>query len=460
MKIQQLIIKSIGIVADQKILINKPLLIFYGEVRAGKSTILNCVRWVCGGEFPSDIISHGQEEGSIELVFDGGSIKRSFYRAKNKETKARPLVYVKDGRPVDSPATALKALLNPFMIDQDHLVRMNELDRKRYFADLFGVDTKDLDVAIFNLEREASNLRAELKGYGKIDLTEHKRVDTQALKQQRQQIVDAASAGRQTLERELKIAEDGHATVVRGWEQECRANQSRRISRTARSTDISKWNDEIKELQIKIGKLQEQVKGAATWLEQNPAAEDAPEPAPLDTHELKSKIHALHSPDTTAIDAQLSDAAAANVRAEQYEANAAREAERKGKETTLEAKETDVRAKRAEKLTRLKTINENCRVPGLAFDDAGEFTYQGTSASMLSTSQLMMLSNALSDLYPPGLAISLIDRAESLGKSVFQLVDRAKAEQKVILATVVGERPATIPEDVGVWVVENGHIKG
>ena len=53
----------------------------------------------------------------------------------------------------------------------------------------------------------------------------------------------------------------------------------------------------------------------------------------------------------------------------------------------------------------------------------------------------------------------IIDRAESLGKSVFLLIDRAKEEEKIILATVVGERPAEVPAEVWVWIVEKGEIK-
>jgi hypothetical protein len=78
---------------------------------------------------------------------------------------------------------------------------------------------------------------------------------------------------------------------------------------------------------------------------------------------------------------------------------------------------------------------------------------------MLSGSQIMRLSEELSNLYPKDLGIGLIDRAESLGKSVFLLIDRAKEEDKTILATVVGERPAEVPEEVGVWIVEKGEVK-
>jgi hypothetical protein len=95
----------------------------------------------------------------------------------------------------------------------------------------------------------------------------------------------------------------------------------------------------------------------------------------------------------------------------------------------------------------------------LEFDEAGNFSYEGCQAGMLSTSQLMKLSSALSALYPEGFGIELLDRGESLGRSIFGFIDRAKAEHKTILATVVGEKPAEVPAEVGVFVVEQGVVK-
>ena len=77
---------------------------------------------------------------------------------------------------------------------------------------------------------------------------------------------------------------------------------------------------------------------------------------------------------------------------------------------------------------------------------------------MISDSQIMRLSSELSALYPEGFGLDLIDRAESLGKSIFEFVDRAKAEKKTIMATIVGERPAKVPPEIGVWVVEDGKV--
>ena len=67
MKVTKLTVKNIGIIEKSCIEINKPEIVFYGEIKQGKSTLLNAVRWVCGGSVPGDIIRHGQTEASVML---------------------------------------------------------------------------------------------------------------------------------------------------------------------------------------------------------------------------------------------------------------------------------------------------------------------------------------------------------------------------------------------------------
>jgi hypothetical protein len=104
----------------------------------------------------------------------------------------------------------------------------------------------------------------------------------------------------------------------------------------------------------------------------------------------------------------------------------------------------------------LKKINGI--VDGLEYKDF-QIWYENTTFEMLSTSQVMQLSSKLSALYPESLGLELIDKGESLGKSVMLLVEKAQKEEKNILVTVVGERPTLVPENIGVFYVENGEVK-
>lgn len=426
MKFISLEIHNIGIIADCKVEFNKPLILFYGEIRQGKSTILNCVRWVLGGAFPSDIIKHGKNDASIILKHDTGIITRSWYRAKDLSTKARDVDFTLNGAPVKSPVTEIRKLLNPFLIDQDHLTRMGEADRKAYFSELFGVDTKELDIESGNLEREARDLRIAIKSYGEIDTTPIVPVDVEALKNELTKERRNYSAIASAAEVDNVAIRNHNSTIDRGNEK------------------LKALDKDISEYESKLVALHEERKKVSGWIEKNPRKAEVLRPSEPDTSELESKI---------------SQAAANQVRFEQYQGNLQRAKEKQSSQESLSSKEKRQSEIKKEKLAKLKVVSDDCGIVGLSFDESGNFVYQGTTASMLSTSQIMRLSSELSSLYPEGFGIDLIDRGESLGKSIFEFVEKAKTENKTILAAIVGERPAKVPENVGVFVVQNGELK-
>jgi DNA repair exonuclease SbcCD ATPase subunit len=427
MKVKRLVIKNIGKIADCKIELNKPLILFYGEIMQGKTTILNSVKWCFGGSFPDDIIRHGYDEASVSLEFDGGSISREWYRSKDGSTAARTISFVRDGKPVKGRVVdEIKKFLNPFLLDQDHLRKMTEIERKQYFIQLFGVDTADLDRQYSEAESGARELRAKIKGYGEIDLKEVKSIDVAPIRSKLEMVRAYNMASAQDINTGNQDVARHNAEVVH--KDESFAAIGKVIYELGK-----RHTEEIKRLAE-----------VAKWLEDNPPR------LPLPPHEPA---------DTWGLELQISEAGGVNARAEQYRKNLARAEVREADETRLSFLEAKQRALKKERTEKLSKIGEGSGIKGLSFDESGNFSYEGTTAGMLSGSQIMKLSEDLSNLYPKDLGISLIDRAESLGKSVFLLIDRAKAEEKTILATVVGELPAHVPEEVGVFVVDNGDVK-
>lgn len=426
MKPTKLVIKNIGKIANEVIDINKPLILFYGEIKQGKTTILNSVRWVCGGEFPDDIIRHGQDNAEIELHFDGGMISRSFYKAKDGSTKARPVTFIRNGKPVQSPVSEIKRLLNPFLLDQDFLRNKTELERKQYFVELFQVDTSVLDNELTISQKDAQSLRVKIASYGTIDLTEIKPVDVASIQAELKKVQDAHKESCQAVETSNKTAVERNGLVSRGEQ-----------AKTSLQLEISELEKSLNE---KKAKLTATVK----WLSENPRL-------------LESKTPDW--PDVSALEKQIQEAGATNVRAEQYQSNLKRAELKKADDSQLLKMEQRQREIKAEKQAKLKSIGDTCGINGLGFDEAGNFIYDGTTAGMISDSQIMRLSSELSALYPDGFGLDLIDRAESLGKSIFEFVERAKSENKTIMATIVGERPAKTPPEIGVFVVDNGTIK-
>jgi DNA repair ATPase RecN len=425
MKVTRLIIKNIGKIADETIELNKPLILFYGEIRQGKTTILNSVRWVCGGSFPSDIIRHGQAGASIQLEFQGGVISRSFYKSKSGETKGRDIIFVRNGKPVPSPVAEIRRFLNPFLLDQDYLRNMGEVDRKKFFTELFAVDTSDLDTEAFECEQKARELRAKIKGYGEIDLTPIKAIDAAPLREELRKIRSDHETARGRVQMENQS--------IRESNREIEERDAERIS----------LEEEIGEAEAKLKSLRADHEAVKKWLV-------GKKPSPFRNEPTM--------PDTSEVEAKIGEASAQQVRVEQYSRNVARDKDRKADNAALLETEKRQREIKAERAAKLKGITDSCAIKELAFDEAGNFTYQGTEAGMLSTSQIMRLSSELSALYPEGFGLDLIDRGESLGKSIFGFIDRAKAEKKTILATIVGEKPTKIPEEIGVFVVDDGKL--
>ena len=429
MKVKKLTIRNVGILEDIELELNQPLILFFGGVMQGKSTILNAVRWAFGGQYPADIIRHGTTEASVVLETDSGSICREWYVGKDGETKARDVVFIRDGKPVKRPVDEIKKFLNPFLLDQDHLRKMGETERTRYFVDLFGVDTSAIDKTLTTNESSARELRAKIKGYGDIDIAVVEKVDVGKLRMM------------------LKGVKDdwNHACNVVELENESIREHNTDYAKTKSSRDETVR--EIQELTSKLAILKSSLKMIDADLINlaNPIPEKPLPPPPTNM--------------VADLEKQIDEGIAANVRHEQYLKNMERDKQRKQDQHALSTIETALRDLRESRAKKILEVNEHCPIRDLVFREDGAFEFEKTSAGMLSGSQIMRLSSQLSSLYPEGLGLDLIDRAESLGKSVFLFVERAQREKKSILATIVGEKPAKVPENVGVFVVENGKLK-
>lgn len=449
MRVRSLTIKNLGIIEDATIPFDKPLLLFYGEVRAGKTTILNAVKLALGGKWPDDIIRHGEEEASVTLELDNGSVARSFYRGKDGTTKARAVRYVRDGKPASKPDAEIKKLLNPFLLDNEHLLRMSETERRKFFLDLFPVDTGEIDSQIADATERAKELRATIKGYGEIELDEVEPVDIAAIEAERDAIWRAheekAAAVRQQV-REI------NAAYIAERDQ---AHEENALAE-ARDEERATATEAIASCYAQIEKLKAEIERNEGWLVEHPAIERVPYPDEPDTSALESGLHV--SPDISEIDARIGQAHEQNARAKQYLRDLARYNVRERLREELKDLDAMLRHLPRKKAEKLDEAAKQIGIADLGFDATGAIIYEGTSAGMLSTSQIMRLSSALSDLYPDGFDLELIDRAESLGRSIFEFVDRAKEEEKTILASIVGERPAEIPEEIGVYVVDDGRV--
>lgn len=437
MKVKRISVKNVGPIADTCIELDKPLILFYGQLCQGKTTLLNAVKWVFGGSYPSDIIRHGQAEASVTLEFENGTITREWYRGKDGYTKDRPIAFIKDGKEIKRPVDEIKKFLNPYLLDNEFFKSKNELERKKYLLEIFAVDTSELDYESIVAEGDAKDLRAKIKAYGVIDTTEVKLLD-----------MDDAAAKLADMQANAIKARNLHAEKTREIQNEY-LNAVRKTD--AHNSQAAQRVQLREQVRIDRDNAQREVDRLTLWLDENPPIDPmvpAPEPA-----YPESPIE----PDTFSLEATIRQGEANKVLYEAYQDRLRKAAEKTADEKLLADLETKIRDIKKQKIAKLKEIDTG-GIQGLSFDEDGNFVYEGTQASMLSTSQIMRLSGELSSLYPHGFGLELIDRAESLGKSIFGFIERAQREEKSILATIVGEKPATVPEHVGVFVVEKGQL--
>jgi len=490
MKVTRLEIKNLGIIADADIEINKALLLFYGDIRVGKTTILNAVKWCFGGAYPEDIIRHGETEARVKLSFDHGSVERTWYRGA-KGIMAREVTLVIDGEVKKKPVAFLKQFLNPLLLDQDHFKNKNVVDRNRFMCELFDVDTSDVDATLVTAEQAARDLRATLKAFGTVDVAPVTLPDVasaiQALndaKTGHAQSLEVIRASINELDQNERLRrtswDEKIAERRKIYEAQLRAARDINTRSVERQTKRKELIETIDDTEAKLVRLRAEVieldQGQAACkmqLAASVAIESVSEPeAPgysdltkqrdnttLVDAERNTLLRQLSAPANVGVqEALLEEARQQEIKYDAYKASLVRVEERKRYSNALALQEKKINDLRASKIAKLKELSTSTGIPGLMFDEAGSFTYDDTAAGMLSTSQIMELSSKLEALYPEGLGISLIDRGESLGTSIFEYVDEAKKGSKSILAAIVGDKPAIESDDIGVFVVEDGRV--
>ncbi len=416
MKPTRIIINNIGIIENIDLTLDKHMYMFVGGVRQGKTTILNSFRWVCGGKYPKDILKHGAEDGFIHIFFeDESSVRREFYMSKTSGVKDRPVQYIKNMSIQSKPVEKLQALFNPFQLNQNHFTDMSALEKTRFLINLFKVDTAKQTKELKDIKEKGNTLLAKVKA-----LTFKEEVKAEA--------VDVIG-----LNKEL-------SSINTFNEQQGRLEDDKLFTEGV----IESKKETLKNLEKKT----EEARAALNGSEK----------------ELKNIKAPKNKKDASKILDKISDAKLINYKATQY-AEALKYNKNQDNEKTKLNKEisearVDHKKKEKEIASKLQGVNKSHGIKGLVFTDEGNFTYDGTSADMLSTSQNANLSSQLQSKYPGTISVELVDQGESWGTTILTLIAKAKKENKVVLTTIVGERPAKSTKEVGVYVVKNGKLNG
>ena len=432
MKLKTIEITNIGSIEHSVVEIDKPLVLFFGDIKQGKTTHLNSIKWLLGANPPKDLIKHGETTASIRLEFDNAEISRDFYINKKGEMKAKPLEFIRDGLSVAKPAQVLAGLVNPFLLNQRHFTDMSTPEKNRFLCGLFGIDFSESDRLVSQLKKEAQETRAAIKATPIIESVEVEKPESL-----------------EDLTTNLRRINHRNQDLKKQYEDE----------KNTEFLNFTKTKEKVIKAAEKITSLDNQIQDLKTQLIELEVKRAIYGEKPKIPVFEESQIKPPDLISTETIEEIISDAKADQIRYDQYLKDIETAKKRQQLESDLSANQETIKSIESKKITKLTQHNAAIaeKIPGLEITETG-LVFQNTALDLLSGSQLITLSSCLAGIYPSSsdLNLELIDGAESLGKSIFDFVDRATEQELTILATIVGESPAETPEGVGVYVVGGG----
>jgi predicted ATP-dependent endonuclease of OLD family len=459
MNVLELRIKNLRKISDVTLKFNKPLILLYGDIQQGKTTFLDAIKILFSDGFPDDLIQHGKTKASIELILENGVVSRSFYINKTGKIIGKPINAIVNNKQLKQ--ADLNLLFNPFQLNQDHLKEMSTLKRKQFFVELFNVDTKEIDKLILNNEFAAKSLKKDIAALGNIELIEVKEPDFEAVEKEEKEIrlklnkqVLEIRAENKALKDKWEIDNKKHLDDIKKFNYKQEQLSLHNVLLLNKGEDLKAAHFSYKQLTgldlVNLDEKIDEIYSNRNKPKSEKPLTSIPEPEYKPEHVDQSEL------DNILI--KKGSLGAEQLKYDNYIKEKENLALKEKKEDNLKIINIELKRLRKAKIEKLAEYGKE--VEGLEFDESGSLNYQGIANDNLSTSQIVELGSKLSKLYPDSLLdLELLDRGESLGKSIFNYVDKAKEEGKTILATIVGEKPAIIPEDVGVFIVEEGELK-
>lgn len=450
MKIVRLEIKNVKKIKDMAIdIVDINHAIFFGKVKMGKTTILDCVRWTFGGEkiIPNDVIKHGETEASIKVFLDSFiEIETRIFLGRIKEEvvqKSTVSIYQHNKdlgtraelKPEGGVRTFLLKMANEIQLNDNWFTSKSHLEQTRFFLELSEIDFTAEDKNIADAKKKAQELRAEVRAFGEISVTPVNKVDTAILQKQKDEIEAKNKEQRAKYE----------------------ANYNKLVSEISQTnSNIEKaenalidFDHQKKEVEKQIQELNQKLQGIITMIEEGKKYLKENTKKDLPKFDFKGT-------DTSDIDKQLTEAATKNVEYDKYQEALKRQLAKETKERELKAQTDIQKINEAAKMKKL----EQTKLPFIKFVEQDEqivYKFDDTLCFNLSDSQKMRLTQEICEYKGSLLNLLLIDRGESLGiENIQKYIDKANQTDTQILMTVVGEKPDSINK--GVYVINEGQI--
>jgi len=133
-----------------------------GENGAGKSSLLDALRWALDGVKPKgkELLHHGADKGAVTLELAGEVVE---VRRGVTEKGTTIKVQGADGVELKKPQAVLDALCGTFGIDPTAFLLMSDADQTQRVQEVMGVDFTDLDAEYKRLYDERTNANRRVR---------------------------------------------------------------------------------------------------------------------------------------------------------------------------------------------------------------------------------------------------------------------------------------------------------
>ena len=161
MKVKSLYIKNLAVIDEMTINFKSGLNIITGETGAGKSLIVNALKYLTGARFPKEMIRTQSDGTVIEGVFIDGNNSHTLRRIMSKTGQSK--IYL-DDEPIK--LKQLKLISINFLDIHSQHEHQNLLNREYHldYLDLFG----QYDHLLVELKESYTNLKSEISKLGQL----------------------------------------------------------------------------------------------------------------------------------------------------------------------------------------------------------------------------------------------------------------------------------------------------
>ena len=421
-----------------------------GKNEQGKTTVLKSIEMLLGGKgaIPSDVVTHGEESGSIIGKVVNSDNGQTFIVEKViKDGDQKLKVSTDNGMQVAKPQSFLDTLINETTINPRPFMLKSAKDKITHLMKFLKIDTSKEDASIKEMEENRTLVGREVKKLGTPvhkDTTEA--VDVTALNKEKVEINAKMAPKMQEAYTKYSDDKETYDAAVKRHGQLNDSIAAKMISIANAEAEITRLRGEIDTHKNNIQAITEELFTVVV--------PDEPEKPTADT------LFTTENARIAEIDKDIEAAAVVNEKAKQYQ-------EYKVLLDTISAKNREydgltasIKEKRVAKLKKLNDVK--MPIPGLEIvvdqEDRPDGVYfNSTHCDNWSESEALRISLAIAAAAMPGLRAIFLDGANSFDAGNLAVIDEwAKANDIQIILTIVADNNDVHGDNV--FFIEEGQV--